>query len=727
MKIALILIFCPLLCTFAVITPATFDLAAIRDASTLEAKVIQDWKPAAKAPGVRQKLIEITVCEWWPGQKVRLPVTLCAPADELPCGNLIVGNMGLALKPALPSGAMLKLLVEHRVGIVLVGMGTIDAMEPKGMLHLGMKQQLLKTKDARFTPSWIWGMSDMRALTAAVAESGVFAPKKVLATGGSKRGVGAAICGIHDDRFTAIMPVVAPILGNPGGAYVRGSALQAEMAQNAAFLEKQTPTVRQALLNREDNRIHQSISRDEALAAGWSAAEMLRMNDEAWNVCRIAAHRDAVKQRGLVFFYHVGTNDNVCPALLRLGQQQPDFPIYILPGGQHGGPKDSGFTLQTPSQPEADENLLALARAHFFDHRSLPTAPKLTISKNGEKLQITVTTFTTAPPAQNTLSWCQNRHAPYTFEAEYDRWESIPLVSDKAGHFTAEITLPAGAKSLDFISTHTHTENGVPLHFSSPYQRWEPVATRILYTGHSFAGAAPAWLGVLAQQAGIEGYENLGRQALGGSRVIDHWKLVDERNLAKSTLAKSGVDVLTLSPNMQMPDEGIDRFVEMALKHNPDIRVLVQGSWMTWDGLGKGGITNAQRDTRPVSEIRERTMKHMSEISNQLTAINERAGREVCTLIPVGMGVVRLRELLAEGGLPGFTRPSQLFSDNIGHAHPAVLHLCCYMYYAAVFQRDPRGLRGLGNNGWTKQYGTPPPELTAILRSVAWETMQASK
>ncbi|MCB1092313.1 MAG: hypothetical protein KDL87_12330, partial [Verrucomicrobiae bacterium] len=161
----------------AEIVPATFDLDAIRDVGSLETKVLQDWKPAAKVKGIRQKLIEITVCEWWPGQKVRLPVTLCAPdPGKGPCENVIVANMGLAPKAALPGGAMLKLLNERGVGVVLIGMGTIDAMEPVGKLHLGMREQLLKTKDARYTPAWIWGMSDMRALTAAMAEPAVFQP-----------------------------------------------------------------------------------------------------------------------------------------------------------------------------------------------------------------------------------------------------------------------------------------------------------------------------------------------------------------------------------------------------------------------------------------------------------------------------------------------------------------------------------------------------------------------
>jgi len=476
MKRIIVLLWSIQLAVFADITPASFDLAAIRDGSTLETKVIQDWQATPKIPGVRHKLIEITVCEWWPGQKVRLPVTLWAPDSPKPCKNILVSNMGLSLKPALPAGAELELLTKQGVGLVMVGMGTIDAMEPKGMLHLGMKEQLLRTKDARFTPAWIWGMSDMRALTAAFAEGTVFQPGKVLATGGSKRGVGAAICGIHDDRFTAIMPVVAPILGNPGGAYVRGSALFEERAQNDAFLEdlpkELPPTAKDALEKREQTRLNQSITREEALAAGWSEAEMRRMNDEAWNVCRIATHLDSVRRRGLEYFYHVGSNDNVCPALRQLGEMHPTFPLYILPGGQHGGPKSSGYTLQTPTQPEAGENLIAIARAHFFAHRSMPSTPKLDFEMQGTRLKVTVTFAKGGTPQRSTLSWSVNRHAPYTFAAEYDVWASSLMTPHSDGITTAEIEVAADAQTVDLISTHTHIENDLPLHFSSPYRRW---------------------------------------------------------------------------------------------------------------------------------------------------------------------------------------------------------------------------------------------------------------
>lgn len=72
-------------CARADINTGTYDMAAICDTSTLETKVIQDWMPMGKDPSVRQKLVKVTICEWWPGQKVRLPVTFNAPVNGAAC------------------------------------------------------------------------------------------------------------------------------------------------------------------------------------------------------------------------------------------------------------------------------------------------------------------------------------------------------------------------------------------------------------------------------------------------------------------------------------------------------------------------------------------------------------------------------------------------------------------------------------------------------------------
>ena len=250
-----------------------------------------------------------------------------------------------------------------------------------------------------------------------------------------------------------------------------------------------------------------------------------------------------------------------------------------------------------------------------------------------------------------------------------------------------------------------------------------PKGERVFFTGHSFHMFVPAGIATLAREAGITDHKTAGTQGLGGSRVVQHWDLPDGKDQARKALASGEVDVLTLAPNMKLPDEGIDRFVDLAVKHNPKVRVLVQASWMTWDGKGGGaGFHNADRDTLPVADIRAATAEHVKQMSEQLRAINARHGRQVAFLVPAGTAVVRLRELLAEGKVPGITKPSKLFRDDIGHANDEVSHLVIYVNYAALYRRSPVGLPGLTRTG---AIPAAPSELELLLQDIAWKTVIA--
>lgn len=461
-----------------------FDAGAIRDRSTLEIKVLQDWKLYPRDKSIRQKLIEITVCEWWPGQKVRLPVTLNAPAKGTVCRNLVIANQPLANRAVAPTRGQLTLLKEHGVGIVLIGMGTIDAMEPKGKLHHGMREQMLKTKDPRYTAGWIWGMSQMRALTAAQTEPAVFQPEKVLTTGGSKRGVASALAGIHDERFTAILPVVAPPLGDPGSpVHVLGTgpdhldAIDRQFFADLAAGKLDLPdSAAQALRDRAERRSAVRLTLEQARAAGWSAADIARVNATVWNSARITDYLPALRQRGLEIFYNVGCNDSVTPALRQLGERYPDFSICIIPGGQHGGPKDAGYTRRVPLMQEVQDNFLSFARHHFFRDRRMIKVPKIegTWSPSARRLQVSVTFPDGTEPEKNELWWNVNRSEPYTLPFDYDEWKPVELKRNSVGAYVGEVRLKMPPRRIDFVSLHTHTENGLPLTVSSPYRRIEP-------------------------------------------------------------------------------------------------------------------------------------------------------------------------------------------------------------------------------------------------------------
>jgi hypothetical protein len=384
---------------------------------------------------------------------------------------------------------MLRLLKEKGVGLALIGMTTIDAMPPVGKLDVGMKEHFLQTKDARYTPAWIWGLSDMRALTAAIAEKEVFQPVKVIATGGSKRGVATAAAGIADDRFTAILPVVAPIIDPPGGPYVEGLQSAAITRENEQFLADLAAgkitnapvTAVEPLVSRDKIRAAERITVEEARAAGWSEADMKAASTLAWEVCRTTNYLPALQKRGLEIFYNQGSNDNVSPGLRELGRRFPELPIYVVPGGQHGGAKTAGFLKQVGSLPEVDENLYAFAQHHFFGTRPMVATPRVEavwgLTKSGAAswiLHVKVTFPDKSEPQKNELWWSVNRHADYTFAMEYDEWKSAPMRQTGPATFEAEITPLAKSDTLDFISVHQHTAAGSTLTVSSPLLHAKP-------------------------------------------------------------------------------------------------------------------------------------------------------------------------------------------------------------------------------------------------------------
>ena len=66
-----------------------FSTEEILDESTLEPKTLQDWHPVG---ATRQKLVEINVAEWWPGQDYRIPVRLIVPLEGKAKGFHITGR-----------------------------------------------------------------------------------------------------------------------------------------------------------------------------------------------------------------------------------------------------------------------------------------------------------------------------------------------------------------------------------------------------------------------------------------------------------------------------------------------------------------------------------------------------------------------------------------------------------------------------------------------------------
>jgi len=225
----------------------------------------------------------------------------------------------------------------------------------------------------------------------------------------------------------------------------------------------------------------------------------------------------------------------------------------------------------------------------------------------------------------------------------------------------------------------------------------------------------------MTEAAGLA-YRDAGTQMIGGSRTIQHWNVPDEQNLAKRVLREGSVDVLLLSPNIVVPDEGIDHFVKLGLEKNPNLRVFVQASWPGWDGKF-GQFKNAERDSLTPADLR--TMKDRYDASwllpleAQVTALNASLGKPVVCIVPVSSAVFSLRERIAQGAAPGLSKQTDLFRDDIGHPLPPLATLVSYCHFAVIHRRSPVGLPLPA----TLENLPEAEKLNTLLQELAWQAV----
>jgi hypothetical protein len=249
--------------------------------------------------------------------------------------------------------------------------------------------------------------------------------------------------------------------------------------------------------------------------------------------------------------------------------------------------------------------------------------------------------------------------------------------------------------------------------------------TKVFVCAHSYMIYTADWLPEIAASAGVA-HLKAGQQMIGGSRVIQHWEMEEEKNQAKKALREGIVDVLTLAPHLQLPDEGIDRFTRLGLEKNPNLRVLVQASWVPMDGKS-GPFTNAMRDGVTVEELRRmRELQHgswLKPLEAQVEGLNQALGREVVHVLPVSSAVYVMRERVAEGKAPGLEKQSELFRDDHGHPSDVLAALVSYCHFVAIYRKSPVGLPVP-----EKLKERPEAEaLNRVMQEIAWEAVKGYK
>ncbi len=232
----------------------------------------------------------------------------------------------------------------------------------------------------------------------------------------------------------------------------------------------------------------------------------------------------------------------------------------------------------------------------------------------------------------------------------------------------------------------------------------------------------------MALAAGLK-HRLAGISSIGGSTVQRHWDLPEEKSAVKRVLKAGGADVLTLSP-IWLPDDAIEKFVKLGLEHNPALRVTVQEFWMPNDEYEPVYPLQTRKkvdhDATDLARLRDASSRYAKGIEDYARGINQRLGREVVFIVPVGMAAVTLREKIVKGEAPGLKRQSELFRDNWGHAQPPLQILSSYCHYAVIYRRSPVGLpvprafRSLKNVSEEDKAA-----LNRLLQGIAWRTVNA--
>jgi hypothetical protein len=258
-----------------------------------------------------------------------------------------------------------------------------------------------------------------------------------------------------------------------------------------------------------------------------------------------------------------------------------------------------------------------------------------------------------------------------------------------------------------------------------------PKGLRVFIAGHSFHMPIVQPLGQIAGSAGITDHKLAGAQGIGGSSVTKHWELADDKDKARKAIKTGAVDVLTLAPNRTpLPDPAIEQFTALLLEHNPEGRVTVQASWYPMDGPPNdpGTFSNADRDRADPSTFRKTWAPIVDALRDQVKALNARfapaAKRPVVFLVPVGEAVIRLRERIAAGEVPGIARQSELFRDNLGHGKVPLSVLNAYCHYAVIYGRSPVGLP-VPEALSAAELGSNTERVNRILQEVAWQAVVA--
>ena len=455
-----------------------FDMAAIRDATTLDVKVLKDWHSVRGEVMTRQKLITIRVGELVPGGEYRLPVRLITPHDRKAKGFHLTGGHQLGnMQNDFPPRGVDAELLRGGVGLVFT---VVQILPASGLPELGRmaERQFIKTLNPKHSIQyWGWPAALMRATTAAYAEKDHFERGKVAMSGGSKNGASPSVALLQDDRLTALHASVSPIWPSPLRLCDEKTWTDLGKAnkQYAARLRRQNKRIneRQIFSHPFLGGTFGPVYNRDAIEAGHKWSDLERLAKSMSPQVFIAPKLTELKKRGVEVLFHPGTHDFVAFDLAWGGKHYPNVPVYLRANSGHG------VREPHPAAERSEQNKAAFLLHHFFGGEGLLPSPRVKSWVNGEKIEIKVSFPAGAQAQSGQIWWIYDRgpdgSAAYLGDL-FPKNQSAPMKHQKEDN-SWNFTLPtaAGKKHIDFFSNHRKIirrgDKTYKTYISSPYTR----------------------------------------------------------------------------------------------------------------------------------------------------------------------------------------------------------------------------------------------------------------
>jgi hypothetical protein len=256
-----------------------------------------------------------------------------------------------------------------------------------------------------------------------------------------------------------------------------------------------------------------------------------------------------------------------------------------------------------------------------------------------------------------------------------------------------------------FLSWPTNASAQEPKPSPQPKAPVPSKGLRVMFNGNSWFNFVPGGVADQVKAAGIEGH-----------REVRFPKPNDF-----SPIEAGEVDVYAHGVHwwMEVPwSHGVtaEKIVGMGLKANANFRAYYHAAWLVGDGRAKEIKTKADYDDSKLADVQAALDKTRKGVEGIVEKLNEKFGKRVVFLVPVGNATVKLRELILKGKYPGVKKQSELWTDAMPHPAVHVMALSGYCHFAAIYHTSPVGLK-------IDRFKELTDEQHAILQKLAWETV----